>query len=236
MATSRPVRWLRLIGVSAALLVAAGLLAAGISAFQKWRRAERLRALSIEETRTYRRPLLETSKIWSVAVAAKSLAPLRQSTAASRDVVNYVVLPSFPDLDGYAMTITPADDENVARLAMVVFRASAAAPAVTFKRRYDFVVAKADYQTFSRTFDSLTADWGGDATSIYCMDGMETAFERRKDSLVTSGAGNAECNAHYGEIDSLVGRLIIPHAPEDAQIGPHWSDRSKTGKVPPAGK
>ncbi len=230
MATSRPSRWWRLIAFAAALIAFAGLVAAGSVGVLRLQAERHRRSRIREETKTHRLPLLESSDNPLVASAARSLAPLRQAAGPSRDVLYFVATPSLAD--GYAMTIYPANDGDAAHVALIVVREDFLKRTVTVLRRYNFVVPKAEYNALTRKFDALTDDWSGETTAD-CLDGTPVAFERRKDALVTSGIGNAECSDHYRDVDMIVERLIIPHAPADAKIGPHWSDRSQTPDATP---
>jgi len=63
--------------------------------------------------------------------------------------------------------------------------------------------------------DALTDGWAGQGMGrLKCYDGLEVAFERVRPKRVTSGTGNASCDAHYQTLDQIMSPLVARFAPK----------------------
>lgn len=208
MAGSRLLKGIHIVGYVTTVIVLIELAGVGYLSWSSWSRSEQIRARIQESTRTHDRALGAVGI--PEADAAKSYRPVRPPPDASSDVLGFVFMPSFSGW--HAASIQLPTGATVAHGAIVFVQHSDQTRRLTPSQVETFTVPRADYLAAARQIDSLTDGWPGSSDED-CFDGTLVAFERVKAGRVTSGTGNASCDAHYAALTQIMEPLLKRFGP-----------------------
>ncbi len=214
LASRRWLRYLHLLGYITTAIVAAQLLFIAYVVGAQWWRQHQMNAVQRENTRTHVRALAEQPPDRVSAWIAGLLETLPPDSTSAPESLRIAILPSL-STRSYALSMTPAADGHVS----IDFVTATQNPCdVRTPLRIDrqtFTLAESDYRPFINWFDATTDTYAG--SEERWLDGTSLAFERRKATRTTSGAGNIP--SHYGKLAARLLTLLRPHLhglPEDA--------------------
>jgi hypothetical protein len=200
MSGSRLLKAVHVIGYVTTAIVLLEAAAVGYLYWRLWEQDAPVR----ESTRTHDGPLGRSNRRGGDALDA--LARVRVRPAEGQDGLNYVRMPAFSTWTAVGIQLPPGATKAEGR--MVGVRWNEATGSATFSAVQTFAVPRADYLDAVRQIDTLTDGWPGSGSSSRCYDGVSVAFERIRDRSLTSGGGNAACDAHYAVLMEIMGRLI----------------------------
>jgi hypothetical protein len=212
MARSRLLRAVHIVGYLTTAIVVSELAGFGYLSWLNWSASQVERARLRELSRTHDRALTANgADIFLEADAAESYQPVRPPPGGPDDALGFVSMPSFSPWSAASIRLPPG--AMVALGEFVVVQHNDDTRKLTISQVQTFTVPKADYLKAAQQIDALTDAWPGNGSDL-CEDGVPVAFERVRLGHVTSGVGNASCDAHYEAVDRIITPLLSRFGPK----------------------
>lgn len=207
------------IGFVTTATVALALFALSALAIHFWLEDRARRVLTMEETRTHAGPIA-TPAVRYRPDEIELLGTLPPITGLKGDGLRFGAMPS---LDGpwFAYALTALPHASRAQGILKVYPRNPRTKGLGPKQVIRFTMPAASARSLFSRVGHLTEGWPGDDGD--CVDGARVAFELARGGKVTSGAGNAACSEHYGDLSLLALRSAQGVIPRELRpIGKSW--------------
>jgi hypothetical protein len=227
LASDRWLRHLHRLGYVTTAIVAAQLLFIAYMVGSEWWRQHQIDAAQRENTRTHIGALAEQPPDRVSPWVTGLLATLPPDDSSAPESLRIAILPSL-STRSYAISMTPAADGHVGIDFVMATENPCDVRTPLRIDRQNFTLPESDYRSFANWFDATTDAYAG--SEERWLDGTVLAFERRKATRTTSGAGNIP--SHYGKLAARLLTLLRPHLhglPEDA----NWHVATPDESCPP---
>jgi hypothetical protein len=216
--------WLKALHLIGYLTTAIVLLEAALIGFWSWSRWETSRqadARMREATRTHDRPLGANRADLLEVDADAAYRGVRGAYGPGDEGVGFVSMPSFSSWTAISLWLPAGAD--VATGQAVIIQNPEKPNERIISPAQAFTLPRAEYRKIARQVDVQTDGWSGQGMGRgSCFDGLVVAFERVRPKRVTSGTGNASCDAHYQALDQIMSPLVT-----------RFALRAKSGQAPP---
>lgn len=211
--------WLKALHLIGYLTTAIVLLEVATIGFWSWSRWDSSRAADArmrEFSRTHDRPLSADRDDSDVAVAYLAV---RASYGPGDEGVGFVSMPSFLPWTAMSLRLPPGADAAMGK--SVVIQNPEGSKDRIVSPVHSFLVPRAEYLKVARQVDALTDGWPGHGMGgASCYDGLGVAFERVRPGRITSGMGNASCDAHYQALDRIMSPWVARFGPKATSVRP----------------